>query len=70
MVYYNSFRNDSGLDYEKQQTLAVIQRLLMMTKQYNDVQLSKEVEQKFNELSAIYMQTAPQQQPITPDLPE
>ncbi|MEQ1733937.1 MAG: DUF2723 domain-containing protein [Bacteroidia bacterium] len=70
MVYYNSFRNDSGLDYEKQQTLAVIQRLLMMTKQYNDVQLSKEVEQKFNELSAIYMQTAPQQQPMTPDLPE
>jgi hypothetical protein len=70
MQYYNSFRNDGGLDYEKQQTIAVLQRLLMMTKQYNDVQMSKEVEPKFNELSALYMQTAPPQQSVSPDLPE
>lgn len=70
MKYYNSFRNDAGLDYEKQQTLAVLQRLMLIAKQYNDADMVKLIEPKFNELSAIYVQTSPSQEAVSPQLPE
>ncbi len=59
--YYNSFRKDKSLDFEKQQCLGILQKLEQVTKQYKQDVLNKKISTKFSEIVEIYSASAPQQ---------
>jgi hypothetical protein len=56
MNYYLSVtgKESSSLDNEKQQCMGVLQRLIMLTKQYKQDALNKKIETEFTKFSAQY----------------
>jgi len=55
--YYFSLKAEhaSSVDYEKQQAMSVLQRLVMVAKQNNQEALSKELEARFKKLETLYI---------------
>jgi phenylalanyl-tRNA synthetase alpha subunit len=46
------------LDYEKQQAMAVLQKIVMLTKSFKRDALSKDAETKFNQMNELYQSSS------------
>ena len=58
LQYFFSMKNVKGLDYEKQQAMAVLQKIVMLTKSFKRDALSKDAETKFNQMNELYQSSS------------